>query len=146
MNPLDREELEKNISSATVTFIDTGETYDLMTKPGSNCHFFKRFTVGGDYIQLRLHWSDLDHNGHPILDADFINKKNGKHRCLKGKRRSAHHTSPIPGKGRCYEWAFDGFSRQFRVKIVWLAFMIGNIIATDFLIAEIVPKEKNEDS
>ena len=147
MKPIRHGEPENNISSETVTFSDTGETYDLSTKTNSTCHFFNRFTVGNDDIQLRLDWSDLDHKGHPTLDADFINKKNGKHRSVKGKRKSAHHTASLPGEDRCYEWTFDEFSYQFSVKIVWLASMLEKIHVSNFCSAEIVSKEgrKNED-
>ncbi len=144
MNPIRRGELENNISSATVTFSDTGETYDLNTKPDSSCHFFNPFTIGNDDIQLRLHWSDLDHKGQPTLDADFINKKTGKHRSVKGKRKSAHHTASSPGKGRCYEWAFDGVSRQFSVKVTWLASMQESIYVSSFISSEIISKAERK--
>jgi hypothetical protein len=137
MKPIRRGELEYSISSATVTFSDTGETYALKTRPGSSCHFFERFTVGDDDIQLRLDWSDLDHNGRPTLDADFIDKKTGKHRSLTGKRQCAHHTASSPGKSRCYEWVFDGFSRQFSVEVVWLETMSDGLGFDDICSAEV---------
>ena len=139
MKSIRRGELEDNISSATVTFSDTGETCVLETRPGSACHFFKRFTVGDDDIQLRLDWSDLDYNGHPTLDADFIDKKSGKHRSSKGKRLRAHHTASSPSKGRTYEWVFDGFSRQFNVKIVWLGTVSERFQVGAFFSAEVIP-------
>jgi hypothetical protein len=104
-----------------VTFTDTGETFVLKVRPGSACHFFAPFTVGSLDILLRLDWSDLDNNDQPTLDADFIDKKTGKHCSLKGKRHSAHHTNALPGKSRCYEWEFDTFSRRFTVEVVWRA-------------------------
>ena len=139
MKPIRRGELENNISSATVTFSDTNETCVLKTRQGSVCHFFEQFTVGDDAIQLRLHWSDLDHNGHPTLDADFLDKRTGKHRSLKGKRLRAHHTVSSPDKGRSYEWGFDGFSRQFRVKVVWLATMSERFQVGASFSAEVIP-------
>jgi hypothetical protein len=138
VKPIRRGGLENNISSATVTFSDTGETCILKTRSNSACHFFERFTVGNDDIQLRLDWSDLDHNGYPTLDADFINKKNGKHRSVKGKRHCAHHTASSPGKGRCYEWTFDGFSRQFSIKVAWRASMSESFHVGDFCSAEVI--------
>lgn len=138
MDSIRRGELENNISSATVIFNDTGEIYNLSTKPNSSCHFFNRFTVGNDDIQLRLDWSELDQNGQPTLDADFINKKKGKHRSITGKRKSAHHTTALPGQGRCYEWTFEDYSRQFSVKIVWLAKLTEKIQISDFMSAEII--------
>ncbi len=88
--------LEQNINSVKVTFEDTGEVLTLTTRPGSASHFFERFVVGEDEIQLRLDWSDLDANGQPTLDADFIDRKSGKHRALRGNRRLAHHTASSP--------------------------------------------------
>jgi len=139
VKPIRRGELEDNISSATVTFSDTDETCVLKTRPSSACHFFEPFTAGDDDIQLRLHWSDLDHNGHPTLDADFIDKKTGKHRSLNGKRLCAHHTASSPGKGRSYEWVFDGFIRQFSVKIVFLATVSESFQVGAFFSAEVIP-------
>lgn len=138
MEPLNHGELEDNISSATVTFSDTGETCVLQPRPGSVCHFFERFTVGDDDIQLRLDWSDLDNNGQPTLDADSIDKQTGKHRSLKGKRQCAHHTASSPGKGRCYEWVFDGSSRRFSVEVVWLANVSDGLGFGDFCSAEVI--------
>ena len=127
----------ENISSATVTFSDTGETRILETKPNSNCHSFERFPVGNDDIQLRLDWSRPDHNGHPTLDADFINKKTKKHRRLRGKRKEAHHTDSSLDKDRYYEWEFNKFSRQFSVKVAWLASVSENSHVSDVCSAEV---------
>lgn len=113
-------QLEQNISSVKVTFEDTGEVLAPATRPGSASHFFERFVVGENEIQLRLDWSDLDANGQPTLDADFIDRKAGKHRALKGNRRQAHHTASSPGGDRVYEWEFEGLSRRFSVAVAWL--------------------------
>ncbi len=121
-----------------MTFSDTGETCVLETKPGSACHFFKLFTIGEDDIQLRLDWSDLDKNEQPKLDADFRNKNTGKHRSLKGKRQCAHHTESSPGKGRCYEWVFDGYSSRFSVEVVWLAPVSEGLYFDELCSAEVI--------
>ena len=105
------------IASAAVTFSDNCESYILKTIEGSECHFFEKFKVGDDYIQLRLDWTDLDYNGHPTLDADFIDCKTGSHRPLKGKRKEAHHTTSSSSGGRCYEWVLDDYCRQFSVAV-----------------------------
>lgn len=139
MKPIRRGELENNISSATVTFSDTNETCILKTRPSSACHFFERFSVGETEIQLRLDWSDLDNDGYPTLDADFIDQKTGKHRSLKGKRQCAHHTASSAGQGRCYEWVFDGFSLRFSVKVVWLANVSDGLLLGDSCSAEVIP-------
>ena len=136
MKPIRRGEIEDNISSATVTFSDTSATCVLKARPGSACHFFERFTVGDDDIQLRLDWSDLDNNGQPRLDADFIDKKTGKHRSLKGKRQSAHHTDSSSGTDRCYEWVFDRISRRVSVKVGYIATVSDGLGFGDFCSAE----------
>ena len=121
MEPIRRGHLEKNIESATVTFEDTGEVRTLTTRAGSASHFFDRFMVEKDEIQLRLDWSDLDCNGQPMLDADFIDPETGNHRTLRGKRWDAHHTASSHGEGRSYYWKFKDLSRKFSVAVVWLA-------------------------
>lgn len=136
-----RAEIKENILSATVTFNDTGDTYVLKTRPGSACHFFERFEVGDDYIQLRLDWRDLDQNGQPTLDADFINRKTHKHRSLRGKRLYSHHTASLPGKGRSYEWKFNGFGLRFSVKVIWLASASESFQMSDFLSAEMISEQ-----
>src|SRR5690242_18019764 len=93
-----------SIESVIVTFGDTGKVRTLDTRQGSASHFFPRFPVGNDEIQLRLDWSDLDANGQPTLDADFIDLQTGKHRALRGKRRDAHHTGASLNGTRSYEW------------------------------------------
>ncbi len=120
MKPIFPKELQDNIASVTVTF-DDGDVRTLSTRDGSGHHFFERFPVGDDDVQLRLDWQHLDSNGQPMLDADFIDRKTGNHRRLHGKRRQAHHTSSIPGAARRYEWEFDGSSRRFTVAVTWLA-------------------------
>ena len=136
--PIHSGELENNILSASVTFSDTGETVALKTRADSYCHFFERFTVGNDEIQLRLDWSVLDNDGYPMLDADFIDKKTGKHRKLKGKRERAHHTASSPGLGRCYEWVFGEYNRQFSVTVAWCANLSEGVHLGDSCSAEVI--------
>ena len=138
MKPIRPGQLHENIEAATVTFSDTGEVRTLTTRERSASHFFPRFMVGDDEIQLRLDWSDLDSNGQPMLDADFIDRETGTHRALRGKRRDAHHTASSAGEGRCYEWEFDGFSRQFSVAVTWLATVSEHLHATDSCSAQVI--------
>ena len=138
MNPIRRGQLEHNISSVTVVFLDTNETKILVTKPNSVCHFFEPFQVENDTIKLRLDWSDLDEMERPTLDADFFDSKTGKKRSLKGKRRNAHHTAPINSEGRIYEWEFKNFTRPFIVKVCWIASLIEKFTATDIVTAEVI--------
>lgn len=130
--------LHENIESAVVTFSDTGEVHTLTTRERSASHFFPRFRVDDDEIQLRLDWSDSDSNGRPMLDADFIDCKTGKHRTLRGNRRDAHHTESLLGEGRRYEWEFKGFGRQFSVAVTWCATISGNLQITDWCSAEVI--------
>ena len=119
---------DASIESVVVTFDDTGVAAALQAKPGSASSFFPRFPVGDDDVQLRLDWSDLDQHGQPTLDADFINRKTGKHRSIKGSRKAAHHTAASVASGvRCYEWAFDGVSRRFSVAVTWSVSLAGNV-------------------
>ncbi len=121
MEPIQTRQLEQNIDSVKVAFEDTGEVLSLTTRPGSVNHFFERFVVGENEVQLRLDWSNLDANGQPTLDADFIDRDTGKHRALRGNRRLAHHTKSSPGERRFYEWEFEGLSMRFSVAVAWLA-------------------------
>ena len=130
--------MDTSIESAVVSFGDTGEVHTLTTRTDSACHFFPRFKVGNDDIQLRLDWHQLDGNGQPTLDADFIDCETGNHRRLRGKRREAHHTKALPEGGRCYEWEFDGFSRRFSVAVNWRATVLENTSATDSCSAEVI--------
>lgn len=138
MEPISPGQLHENIESAVVTFSDTGEVCTLTTRERSASHFLPRFIVGDDEIQLRLDWSDFDSNGQPTLDADFIDRETGTHRALRGKRRDAHHTESSPGEGRCYEWEFDGFSRQFSVAVTWRAMASAKAQGTASCSAEVI--------
>lgn len=121
MEPIEKGKLHDEIESATVVFLDTREEKHLEVKPNSTCHFLSRFNVGDDEIQLRIDWSDIDKNGHPVLDADFYDKKNMRKRELTGVRKSSHHTNAMEGQGRQYCWEFRDVARPFRVNVVWLA-------------------------
>lgn len=127
-----------SIESVIVTFDDTGEVVSLTTREGSSHHFFPPFVVGNDNIQFRLDWGDTDSNGHPMLDADFVDSTTGKHRKLRGERKSAHHTASSPGKSRCYKWEFGEASRQFSVTITWCATVSENVHASSYCSAEII--------
>ncbi|MBI5006824.1 MAG: hypothetical protein HZB95_06825 [Nitrosomonadales bacterium] len=127
-----------SIESAIVTFGDTREVFTLKMKEGSSQHFLPHFDVGNDTIQLRLDWSDTDKNNHPMLDADFLDPATLKHRALRGERKGAHHTASSSGEGRCYNWEFRGFSRQFNVAITWRATVSENAHATSSCSAEII--------
>lgn len=127
MQPIQRGSLEKEIESAVVTFSDTGKTYVLGVINNSVCHFFEKFKVGNDEVQLRLDWSDIDQNGYPMLDADFRNIYTCKKVELKGIRYSSHHTRAIEGSGRAYSWEFQNYTCRFKVQITWLASGICNI-------------------
>jgi hypothetical protein len=127
-----------SIESVIVTFSDTGESRTLDTRQGSSSHFFPRFVVGDDEIQLRLDWSELDADGQPTLDADFIGRQTGKHRALRGRRRDAHHTAASLGSARSYEWEFDGFSRHFSVTVSWRVSVSETLSFTSTFSAEVI--------
>lgn len=127
-----------DIEKAVVIFDDTGEEQTLTVKSDSAHHFFNHFMVGEVKIQFRLDWSEQDNNGRPMLDADFIDGKTGKHRKLKGERRNAHHTPSLPGDGRSYLWEFKEFSRKFNVVITWCASLTECAHASDSCDAELI--------
>ena len=130
MASIKRGQLEENISSATVLFLNTGRSEILKTRKNSACHFFEPFQIEDDTIQLRLDWTDLDENGNPTLDADFYNSKTNKKRSLKGLRSDSHHTSSNKSEGRSYLWEFKDFSHPFRVQISWLASVSEKVTAS----------------
>lgn len=99
---------------------------------------FERFMVGADEIQLRLDWSDLDGDGQPTLDADFVNPKTGEHCSLRGRRKDAHHTASSRGEGRRYDWEFGGFSKRFSVAVTWRASVTARAFAKMSCSAEII--------
>ena len=121
VEPIGRGRLKEEIDEAIVEFIDTGEELILEVKGDSVCHFFQRFSVGDDEIQLRLDWSDIAENSHPVLDADFYSSETGKKLPLKGSRLDSHHTNTVTGKGREYIWSYKDCTRPFKVKVRWLA-------------------------
>jgi hypothetical protein len=116
--PLNPDQVARLIAHAVVTFLDTGETGELTTKPRSSCLFFDRFIAGSYEVQLRLHWADLDKNGHPKLDADFYALGAGRiDHSMRGN--PAHHTSSTGSGERSYEWKFANATRRFTVAITW---------------------------
>lgn len=138
MASIDPTHLHENTESVVVTFSDTGEALTLTTREGSLNHFFPRFMVGDEEIQLRLDWSAIDSDGQPTLDADFIDRNAERHRALRGKRRNAHHTAASPGNGRCYKWEFNGFTRQFSVAVTWRVALSASLGFTASLTAEVI--------
>lgn len=138
MGQIQRGQLSNEIESAVVIFHDTGESQSLAVREPSAHHFFPRFMVGTDEIQLRLDWTDPGSNGHPTLDADFLDPKTGKARRLKGEKRAAPHTASINGDGRSYEWSFSGFSQKFSVIVTWRASIVETCQASDSCSAEVV--------
>lgn len=138
MGQIKRGQLGDSIDSAVVRFHDTGEHQALAIRGLSANHFFPRFMVGTDEIQLRLDWTDLDSNGQPTLDADFLDPKTGKHRSLKGARRTAHHTASVKGESRSYEWMFLDFCRKFSVLIAWRVSIEESCTVSDSCSVELV--------
>ena len=138
MDPIYPGNLSEHIYKVVVTFLDSGKVQQLTTRPGSSNHFFDRFEVGADEVQLRLDWSDMDVNGQPSLDANFTDRETGRPRALKGRRRKAHHTRAISGDDRTYEWEFDGASLRFAVAVTWRATASDTLHATDSSDATIV--------
>ncbi len=139
----------KGIESAKVIFLDSKvifldsiEEHTLRTKPNSNCHFFDKFKVGNDTIQLRLDWNDLDVNGFPTLDADFYTPDTGKKRKLKGKRKESHHTNAIGNEGRTYEWVFEECMIKFIVVLVFSVSITDSLHATDSCSGEVIRSKK----
>lgn len=120
MEPLKKGELKVRIKWAKAIFDGTEVPMELETEPGSVCHFFKPFDIGGDRVRLRLDWSDIDVHGNPMLDADFFNRNTGKERKLSGSRKDSHHTQSRNSGERTYHWGFSGYSQQFSVLICWL--------------------------
>jgi hypothetical protein len=52
-------ELENNIESAFVQYLDTGVKELLSTKSGSRCHFFDPIFLNDNKVLLRLDWAIL---------------------------------------------------------------------------------------
>lgn len=121
MEPINKGILQEEINKVIIELLDTGEEFTLETKAESACHFFQRFTVDDDEIQLRIDWSDIDDNGHPVLDADFYCSKTRRKRSLKGSRLKSHHTNTAPETGRQYVWSYKNHKRPFKAKVWWLA-------------------------
>jgi len=134
----------KDIESAKVIFLDSNEEHTLCTKPNSNCHFFEKFKVGNDIIQLRLDWNDLDANGFPTLDADFYSPDTGKKHKLKGTRRNSHHTKAIENSGRTYEWVFEECKLKFIAVLVFSVSITESICVTDSYSAEVIRAKKGQ--
>jgi hypothetical protein len=118
MGPLSAAEVALVIAHAVVTYLDTGQTFELTSKPDKHCSFFEWFCAGDYEVQLRLDWADIDPHGQPTLDADFRNPVTKKHdRSMKGD--PAHQTDSIGTGGRAYEWRFAGTTLCFTVAVTW---------------------------
>ncbi|WP_319574401.1 hypothetical protein [uncultured Desulfobacter sp.] len=141
MKPISRGELQNNIQSAEVFFDDKCQPQILGVKKDSYCHFFDPFIIGDDDVKLRLDWNDLDSNGYPTLDADFYDIKTGKQKKLKSARLKAHHTKASTGKGRAYEWRFNGASYKFRIVVHWVASSSEKITIGDEVTAKVIKKK-----
>ena len=116
--PLDAARLASSVARVQVTDLDTGETAELTTRSRSACHFFERFRVGDYLVQLRLDWTDADDNGHPMLDADFLDPVTLEHdHSMRG--HSAHHTGSADSDERTYEWEFEDAARRLIVAVTW---------------------------
>lgn len=117
--PLSPAQVASSIARAIVTYLDTGTIVELESRPNSRCLFFDRFAAGPYVIQLRLDWGDIDVNGNPLLDADFIDPATGRvdHSM---RAHAAHHTSSTNTAGaRTYEWLFSDVGLRFTVAISW---------------------------
>jgi hypothetical protein len=120
MEPLDVGQLASSIAQVRVTDLDTGEVRELATRPRSACHFFEPFETGSYVVQLRLDWTDIDSNGHPRLDADFLDPTTGKHwRSMRA--HSAHHTDSAAPGDRTYRWEFEDVELRLKALVCWLS-------------------------
>jgi hypothetical protein len=117
---LDPDQLASSIAQVSVTDLHTGKVRELTTRPRSACHFFEPFEVESHVVQLRLDWTDIDSNGHPRLDADFLDPTTGKHRPSM-RAHSAHHTDSAAPGDRTYRWKFEDIELRLKVSVCWLA-------------------------
>ena len=119
MEPLSASNMESEIAEAWVTDMATGMRTKLSTRSNSRCHFFDPFDLGSYEVRLRLDWGDIDSNGHPRLDADFVASATGD--VDKSMRlHPAHHTESQSGTARTYAWQYADESREFKVEVTWL--------------------------
>ena len=116
MQPLTALDLATSIARVTVTDLETGAVSYLTTRPDSVCHFFYLFPAGDNLVQLRLDWSDIDPNGHPRLDADFLDPVTRKHVHRK-RLQPVHHTDSMPSAERGYRWQFEDVDMHIRVSV-----------------------------
>jgi hypothetical protein len=140
--PLNPDQVAALIARAVVTFLDSGETAELTTKPDSACLFFDRFEAGDDLVQLRLDWTDIDENGHPTLDADFLDPVTLTHRSTKGR---PHHTSSADSGERSYEWKFEDATRWFTVALTWSASGFASSSSMAFVEGHVIHAQPVED-
>lgn len=116
LSPID---LQCGLVRSIVTDLSNGETQELTIKNDrSTCQFFECFMCGDYRVQLRLDWKDLDNQGNPTLDADFINPNTGKH-YKSMKAHPSHHTQAQGDGERSYTWEFADESKKLRVVVIW---------------------------
>lgn len=103
----------------------------LETKLDSACHFFECFRSGAYLVQLRLDWTEIGANGHPMLNADFLDPVTLKHDHSMRHHR-AHTTTSADSDERTYEWRFEEAHRRFTVAVTWSAIGFASASATAF--------------
>lgn len=129
MRSFDACQLESAILGVSVTDLNTRIVRGLTARQGSACHFFEKFRAGTYDVQLRLDWKDIDSNGHPTLDADFIDPTTGKHHHSMVKH-PAHHTESTSAEDRTYCWKFGAHEVRVKVSVSWLASVAENTNAS----------------
>lgn len=108
-----------------------GKAQELTTKNGSTCLFFEPFMCGDYTVQLRFDFHDLDNQGNPMLDADFINPNTGKHD-KSMRAHPAHHTQAQVDGSRIYQWEFGEAQKMLlRIELVWSISLLSPVGFTD---------------
>lgn len=116
---LPQEAVAEGSLEAWATNVATGERVKLTFRPGSRCHFFEPLTLDSRDVVFRLDWGDLNANGHPTLDADFIDRTTGRHD-RKMRLHASHHTEALDESARRYLWQYEDAQHEFVVEVVWL--------------------------
>ena len=144
MISLSPNDLQCGIVRAKATDLLIGEVQELKTKNDrSTCQFFEPFICGGYKVQLRLDWKDLDNQGNPTLDADFINPYTDKHD--KSMRANpAHHTRAQVDRRRIYQWVFeDEQTKLLQVELTWSESLTSSGNFSDFCSAKLTRAGEN---
>jgi len=143
--PFDAARLASSVARVQVTDLDSGETSELMTRSSSACHFFERFRIGDYLVQLRLDWTDIDDNGHPMLDADFLDPVTLEHdHSMRG--HSAHHTASADSDERTYGWEFEDTARRLMVAVTWSVSASASASATASCTAHVIRARRAEET